>query len=159
MRRIRKKAMGFARWLVPLRLAAAPPSRCISSLASLSSVVRRGAEHPATPGVPRQISRPADREEYGFSTRSRARRTINASGRRREGGGRGFGVGGAHDLAHYRDAARTGTEAGGEIGFIDAGERDDRPSGQPSRFGQRIEPDRRAVAGLAPVRKIGLSVT
>ena len=31
------------------------------------------------PAVPRQISRPADREEYGFSMCSRAGRTINAS--------------------------------------------------------------------------------
>src|SRR5689334_8031597 len=64
-----------------------------------------------------------------------------------------FGIGGAHDLAHYRDAARSRLEAGGEISFVDATERDDRAGGELCRLSQRIEPDRRPVAGLAPRQK------
>src|SRR3954468_3998676 len=61
-----------------------------------------------------------------------------------------FGVGGAHDLTHDRNAARPRSETGGKVAVIDTAERDHRAGRKPCRLGQRVEPDRGPVAGLAP---------
>src|SRR5205823_3122046 len=69
--------------------------------------------------------------------------------RREQALDRGLGIGGAHDLAHDRDAARPGGEALRSVARRDAAERNDRARSNGRRGGERVEAECRAVARLA----------